>query len=410
MFVGWEGVGLSSYLLINFWFTRIQANKSAIKAMLINRIGDFFLLLATFTLYFIFNTFNYDNKTLKKYLSDFINHNDIIIDINLNNKINFIDHIVWINLNRSIKRREHMENLLSNIIIKNTRIEAIDGKIDDVKSMIYPIKTKDISNFEIATTLSHIKAINYLKDIEGDYFLVCEDDINFDNIYLIDTNLEEIIKKSPEFDILLITKIYWSKLDNLYTCWNTERSKKGLYDSTIWSAACYVISRKGINNICNLVSFHDNIFKFNINYIHVADLFLFEKSNTYVYKYNFINTIDKNSTIHCDHLEGQIKSSNFQLNIIKDSYYNYILHNKINFVDHILWINLEKSNDRKIYMENILKNINIKKTRINAIYGDNLTNNLSKLKNNERQLSIYEIATTLSHIKAINHLKNNSKS
>lgn len=60
MFVGWEGVGLSSYLLINFWFTRIQANKSAIKAMLVNRIGDFFLLLAIFTLYFIFNTFNYD--------------------------------------------------------------------------------------------------------------------------------------------------------------------------------------------------------------------------------------------------------------------------------------------------------------------------------------------------------------
>jgi proton-translocating NADH-quinone oxidoreductase chain L len=60
MFVGWEGVGVSSYLLINFWFTRIQANKSAIKAMLVNRIGDFFLLLAIFTLFIIFNTLNYD--------------------------------------------------------------------------------------------------------------------------------------------------------------------------------------------------------------------------------------------------------------------------------------------------------------------------------------------------------------
>lgn len=37
--------GLCSYLLINFWFTRIQANKAAIKAMLLNRIGDFSLLL-----------------------------------------------------------------------------------------------------------------------------------------------------------------------------------------------------------------------------------------------------------------------------------------------------------------------------------------------------------------------------
>ena len=60
MFVGWEGVGVCSYLLINFWFTRIQANKAAIKAMLVNRIGDFFLLLALFTIYFTFNSLDYD--------------------------------------------------------------------------------------------------------------------------------------------------------------------------------------------------------------------------------------------------------------------------------------------------------------------------------------------------------------
>jgi len=60
MFVGWEGVGICSYLLINFWFTRIQANKAAIKAMLINRIGDFALLLAIFGIYFICNSLNYD--------------------------------------------------------------------------------------------------------------------------------------------------------------------------------------------------------------------------------------------------------------------------------------------------------------------------------------------------------------
>jgi NADH-ubiquinone oxidoreductase chain 5 len=60
MFVGWEGVGLSSYLLINFWFTRVQANKSAIKAMLMNRVGDFALLLAMFLIHLIFETFSYD--------------------------------------------------------------------------------------------------------------------------------------------------------------------------------------------------------------------------------------------------------------------------------------------------------------------------------------------------------------
>jgi NADH-ubiquinone oxidoreductase chain 5 len=60
MFVGWEGVGVSSYLLINFWFTRIQANKAAIKAMLVNRVGDFFLLLGMFTIYITFGSLDYD--------------------------------------------------------------------------------------------------------------------------------------------------------------------------------------------------------------------------------------------------------------------------------------------------------------------------------------------------------------
>jgi len=60
MFVGWEGVGLSSYLLINFWFTRIQANKAAIKAMLVNRVGDFFILLALFLIYSSCYSLDYD--------------------------------------------------------------------------------------------------------------------------------------------------------------------------------------------------------------------------------------------------------------------------------------------------------------------------------------------------------------
>ena len=60
LFLGWEGVGLSSYLLINFWFTRIQANKAAIKAMLVNRIGDFFLLFAIFGIFIVFDTLDYD--------------------------------------------------------------------------------------------------------------------------------------------------------------------------------------------------------------------------------------------------------------------------------------------------------------------------------------------------------------
>lgn len=83
MFVGWEGVGVSSYLLINFWFTRLQANKAAIKAMLVNRVGDFFLLLAIFTIIFSCNSLDYDvvfalAPQLSKY-SLIVGSNEIII-------------------------------------------------------------------------------------------------------------------------------------------------------------------------------------------------------------------------------------------------------------------------------------------------------------------------------------------
>ena len=48
LFFGWEGIGLTSYLLVNFWHTRPSANKASFKALLVNRFGDYFLLFAIF--------------------------------------------------------------------------------------------------------------------------------------------------------------------------------------------------------------------------------------------------------------------------------------------------------------------------------------------------------------------------
>ena len=59
MFFGWEGVGLASYLLINFWYTRVQANKSAIKAMLVNRVGDLGLALGISAVFLTFKSLDY---------------------------------------------------------------------------------------------------------------------------------------------------------------------------------------------------------------------------------------------------------------------------------------------------------------------------------------------------------------
>lgn len=59
LFAGWEGVGLCSYLLINFWYTRILANKAAFKAMLMNRIADVFFMLALVLLLLHLGTSDY---------------------------------------------------------------------------------------------------------------------------------------------------------------------------------------------------------------------------------------------------------------------------------------------------------------------------------------------------------------
>ena len=59
LFVGWEGVGLASFLLISFWYTRLQASKAAIQAMLLNRVGDLGLALGIISLFFLFKSTNY---------------------------------------------------------------------------------------------------------------------------------------------------------------------------------------------------------------------------------------------------------------------------------------------------------------------------------------------------------------
>ena len=60
LFFGWEGVGLCSYFLIGFWFKKDSANAAAIKAFLVNRIGDFGFALGIFLIFYLFGTVNYN--------------------------------------------------------------------------------------------------------------------------------------------------------------------------------------------------------------------------------------------------------------------------------------------------------------------------------------------------------------
>tara|TARA_R110000772_G_scaffold231592_2_gene342597 strand:- start:73950 stop:75911 length:1962 start_codon:yes stop_codon:yes gene_type:complete len=60
LFFGWEGVGLASYLLIGFWYDRPSANAAAIKAFVVNRVGDFGFALGIFATFMLFDTVNLD--------------------------------------------------------------------------------------------------------------------------------------------------------------------------------------------------------------------------------------------------------------------------------------------------------------------------------------------------------------
>ncbi len=87
LFFGWEGVGLCSYFLIGFWFKKDTANAAAIKAFVINRVGDFGFALGIFLIFYLFGTVNY---------SEVFESIPTIIDKNLNFlgiEINAIDLI-----------------------------------------------------------------------------------------------------------------------------------------------------------------------------------------------------------------------------------------------------------------------------------------------------------------------------
>lgn len=65
MFFGWEGVGLASYLLINFWYEKDSANKAAMKAFIVNRVGDFGFVLGIFGCFMVFGSVQFQDIFVK---------------------------------------------------------------------------------------------------------------------------------------------------------------------------------------------------------------------------------------------------------------------------------------------------------------------------------------------------------
>ena len=90
LFFGWEGVGLCSYFLIGFWYKKPSANAAAIKAFIVNRVGDFGFALGIFLVFYIFGTLNYEEVFSKVTLYTDNNLNFFGIKLNAINLICFL--------------------------------------------------------------------------------------------------------------------------------------------------------------------------------------------------------------------------------------------------------------------------------------------------------------------------------
>ena len=93
LFFGWEGVGLCSYFLIGFWYKKESANAAAIKAFIVNRVGDFGFALGIFLIFYLFGTVNY-NEVFEE-VPKILNKELIFLGLNVN-AINLICILLFI--------------------------------------------------------------------------------------------------------------------------------------------------------------------------------------------------------------------------------------------------------------------------------------------------------------------------
>lgn len=137
MFVGWEGVGVCSYLLVSFWYTRIAANNSSISALLTNRVGDCFLTIGMFAILWSFGNIDYSTVfSLAPFMSnDVVTIIGICLLIGAMAKSSQIGLHVWLpmameGLKRALLKFFYMRE--NTLILKSTSYFVAIGKIFNI--------------------------------------------------------------------------------------------------------------------------------------------------------------------------------------------------------------------------------------------------------------------------------------
>jgi len=227
------------------------------------------------------------------------------------NNVNYIegvDIIYWINLDRSPDRRALMENLLTDKSfndIPNERIVAYDGKNDSTKVFSkLNVKThpRKKTNSEYACLLSHLEAIRKFNESDKKVALIFEDDVTLEFQKYWNTSIKDIIKSAPSnWDIILLNYIYGSENSKFYN-WKTGDNYDMVTKNNYYSCLSYIINKNGSAKI--MKDYKKGIYTLSSDTTHVSDIYLFQKTNSYAYKYPMFTYKTLNdSTIHDSHID-----------------------------------------------------------------------------------------------------------
>lgn len=182
--------------------------------------------------------------------------------------------IFWINLQRSNERRIKMENNFKKYNLQATRVDAIDGDNINLKEYKENFNINEKMNkYEVACTLSHLKAIKTSYDQGLEYALILEDDVEFDYLdykkYSLSFLLEELNKINGECIQLsiIVSRKNFLKYAN---------SDKLLIKGELCSAVSYLITREGMKKVL------DNFY--NTKNINVSEHTIFKIVNNYITK------------------------------------------------------------------------------------------------------------------------------
>jgi hypothetical protein len=230
-----------------------------------------------------------------------------------------------INMRRSVERLRYITNLFKKYNIKYTRIDAIDGKHDNVARMCAIKHNKCIGadGFQhtkevLATVISHLKAIKtYAEDRTNsdEYAIIAEDDLAFDFCEYWNFTFNEFVKSAPpDWEILQLV-FGTNSPDKKYNTHHSFIKGHGYF------ATAYLIKKNKAIEYSKKF-FKNNILQNNIGINHgdyIADYLLFDHATTYTYIPSIFTYRDKNdSYLHPDHLNIHIKLKNDNKKIWED--------------------------------------------------------------------------------------------